>query len=138
MKRKHVKGTAMIEFVIVFPVLILLMMGIMDYSVVLYDRAMMQNASIKAVRYGIVRGNPNYVTTAAVSTYAKKYLTTLVSFASPIPAATVVVTQSSSTPKTGDTLTVKINFTYTRLSYMSSLGFSSTVALMAQSTMTYE
>lgn len=139
MRLKYLRGNATAEFILVLPVVVMFMMAIVDYSVIFYDQAVLKNTSIKAVRYGIVQGNPTYLTTTAVSTYAKNYCSgALISFVTPAPTVTVTVTQTESTPKFGDTLTVTLSYTYTRISYMTTLGFSSTVTLTATTSSTYE
>lgn len=48
------KGVAAIEFAIVLPVLLLLLIGIVEFSLLLYDKAMITNASREGARAGIV------------------------------------------------------------------------------------
>jgi Flp pilus assembly protein TadG len=59
MKKNHgiVKGemgVAAIEFAIVLPVVFLLIIGIIEFSILLYDKAMITNASREGARAGIV------------------------------------------------------------------------------------
>ncbi len=137
MKRR--KGNTLIEFVLVFPVVVMLMMGLIDYSMLFYDWGVLQNAATKAARYGTVKGNPNYVTTSAVTTFATNLCTSyLISFKTPAPTVSVAITQTETTPKTGDFLTVTLTYNYARLSYVSHLGFSTTYTLTAKSVMRYE
>ena len=48
------KGVAALEFAIILPVLLLLTCGIIEFSVALYDKAMITNASREGARAGIV------------------------------------------------------------------------------------
>ena len=47
-------GAAMVEFAIVLPVLALLLMGIIEFSIIIYDKAVITNASRVGARYAIV------------------------------------------------------------------------------------
>lgn len=47
-------GVAAIEFAIVLPLLLLLLFGIIEFSILLYDKAMITNASREGARAGIV------------------------------------------------------------------------------------
>jgi hypothetical protein len=51
---KGESGVAAIEFAIVLPVLLLLLIGIIEFSVILYDKAMITNAAREGARAGIV------------------------------------------------------------------------------------
>ena len=59
MKIKGQKGASAIEFAIVLPVLVLLLVGTMEFSVLLYDKAVITNASREGARAGIVFYHPN-------------------------------------------------------------------------------
>ncbi len=59
MKIKGQKGASAIEFAIVLPVLVLLLVGTMEFSVLLYDKAVITNASREGARAGIVFSHPN-------------------------------------------------------------------------------
>ena len=58
MKFTNRNGTAIVEFAIVLPVLLLILMGIIEFSFVLYDKAVLTNASREGARAGIVSQNP--------------------------------------------------------------------------------
>ena len=47
------KGVAAIEFALMLPVLLLLVFGIIEFSVILYNKAMVTNASREGARAGI-------------------------------------------------------------------------------------
>ena len=51
---KNQKGVSAIEFAIVLPVLVLLLFGIIEFSIVYYDQAVITNASREGARAGIV------------------------------------------------------------------------------------
>jgi hypothetical protein len=64
---KNQKGAALVEFAIVLPMLMLIIFGIIEFSLLLYDKAVITNASREAARAGIVytmlRPDPNDSTT---------------------------------------------------------------------------
>jgi len=51
------RGGAVIEFVLVLPILLLILFGIIEFSVALYDKAVITNASREATRAGILSRN---------------------------------------------------------------------------------
>jgi Flp pilus assembly protein TadG len=52
---KNQKGTELVEFAIVALLLFLLLFGIIDFSILLYDKAVITNASREGARAGIVQ-----------------------------------------------------------------------------------
>jgi Flp pilus assembly protein TadG len=57
-KCKSQKGAAVIEFALILPILLLLLLGTIDGSLALYDKAVITNASREGARAGIVARNP--------------------------------------------------------------------------------
>lgn len=53
-KNRNNKGNAAIEFAIVLPVLLLIIFGIIEFSIILYDKAMISYASRQGTRAAIV------------------------------------------------------------------------------------
>lgn len=54
MRIKNQKGNTAIEFAIVFPLLIVLIFGIIEFSIILYDKSIITNASREGARSGIL------------------------------------------------------------------------------------
>lgn len=52
------KGVAVVEFAIVLPVLLVILFGIVEFSLVMYNKAIVTNASREGARAGIVQGSP--------------------------------------------------------------------------------
>lgn len=48
------RGASAIEFALVLPLLLLILFGIIEFSILLYDKAMLTNASREGARLGIV------------------------------------------------------------------------------------
>jgi len=64
-------GVSAVEFAIVLPLLILVLFGIIEFSLILYDKAMLTNASREGARAGIVTA-PR-VTPGEIDGIVKKY-----------------------------------------------------------------
>jgi Flp pilus assembly protein TadG len=109
---KHQRGATAVEFAIVFPLLILLLFGIIEFSVILYDKAMITNASREGARAGIVsqlvRVSDSQIQ-SVVDNYCRLYLISFRSGAAPV--TTVARTGSTF----GSELSVTVTYTYSFL-----------------------
>jgi Flp pilus assembly protein TadG len=96
---KNHKGTSLIEFVLILPVLIVILFGIIEFAIVLFDKAMINNASREGARAGIVfnaNGTGAYspFTEANIQTIVNNYLAGhLINFSSDSATTTVVPSQ---------------------------------------------
>ena len=54
MNCKHQKGTQAVEFALVLPFLILIIFAVLDFGILVYNKAIITNASREAVRSGTV------------------------------------------------------------------------------------
>ncbi|MEN8261895.1 MAG: TadE/TadG family type IV pilus assembly protein [Nitrospirota bacterium] len=54
MKLKDQEGASAVEFAIVLPLLMMVLFGIIEFSIAFYDKAMITNASREGARAGIV------------------------------------------------------------------------------------
>ncbi len=135
-KWKNQQGASAVEFAVILPVLALILFGIVELSVLLYNKQVITNASREGARAGIVAPQPR-VTPAAIETVVNHYCSThLITFsASPVTASTTV-TGYASGATWGTDLTVNVAYPYTFL-YLSSLGFGP-MDVTAQTTMRYE
>ena len=118
------RGTSMVEFAFVAPVFLMLLFGIIEFSVILFDKAMITNASREAARAGILfragdrtLGGANLVAETTliqtvVSDYASNYLISL----GGASMLTTVVTRNDVNNNgvfdVGDTLTVDVEYPY--------------------------
>ena len=108
------KGIAAIEFALVLPVLIMLVFGIIEFSLLLYDKQVITNASREGARFGIVLLDPDNPgerrsdgeITSVVNTYCSTYL---ISFGSPSPPTTSITRAGTGF---GDDLTVSVAYKY--------------------------
>lgn len=98
------RGVAAIEFTYIAPVLILLLFSIIEFSIALYDQAVITNASREAARTAAVfNGDSSDASVAAVvDNYLGNHLISLGS----ANTHSVVVSQA------GGDLTVSVNYTY--------------------------
>jgi len=110
---KNQSGASAVEFAIVLPILVLLVFGIIEFSVALYDKAMITNASREGARAGIVFSLfTDEERTDEITKVVIRYLgNNLITFGGP---ATFTTTVTRNGPN-GDELKVTVNYTYTFL-----------------------
>lgn len=99
---KNQKGQALVEFAIVLPILLMLVMGIIQFGMMLNSYLAIENASREGARAGIVGS-------------ADTEIESLIIASSPSldPAyLTVSLTPSEANRRSGDTLTVTVTYNY--------------------------
>ena len=74
MKKRNERGAVAAEFAIVLPVLLLMIIGTMEFGLMMYGREVVTNATREGARYGIVAQSPP-VTSSEMITQATNYLT---------------------------------------------------------------
>jgi hypothetical protein len=83
------RGAAMIEFALVLPVLLIVLLGTVEFSFLLYNKAMITNASREGARLGIVYrpvGGLTHPICGDIGTRAQQYAqNNLITFADPNP-----------------------------------------------------
>jgi Flp pilus assembly protein TadG len=107
---KNEKGGSILEFVLISPLLFVLLFGIIEFGVLLHDRAIIINASREGARYGIVFGTPR-PTQAEIEAFVANYIsnvTPLISLGGGAPP----VINTTLGAVSGDPLTVTVNYTY--------------------------
>ncbi len=73
---RNKKGVSTVEFALILPLLLLVLLGIIEFSLVLYNKAIITNASREGARTGIVfRADPN---TGAYSPFDETYIRNMV------------------------------------------------------------
>jgi Flp pilus assembly protein TadG len=126
-----------LEFVILLPFLLMVLFGIVDVSLMMYDKAALVTAARLAARAGSVIHVPALTTTqiAAVAT-ANANGSLISGGASSMPSVTV--TQANGTTS-GSALTVQISYTYNGLVLGSTLSaLTGPLVLNATAVMNYE
>lgn len=108
--RSHI-GATMVEMVIVLWMLLIVLFGIGEVGIALYDKAVLTNASREGARAGIIAGNPR-VTDGAIKGVVKNYATGhLITFGAEILGdEDITVTRTGSS--FGSDLTVSVNYRY--------------------------
>lgn len=137
--RHSCKGSAMVELVLILPILCTILFGIIEFGIVLSDKNILTNASREGARYGIIPINSQYPTTSQVQSYiTSNYTSSLVSFSSTAPTPTITVTSSVSPPVAGATITVTVSYPYTWLLLNNFTGLASPFTLSSTTVMIYE
>lgn len=103
-------GSNLVEFALVSPLLLILVFGIVDFSLALYDKAVVTNASREGARAGMVFRHPARVDNAEIQAVINNYLgSRLVNFGGSAPAVTIT---RSGAGGSGDQLTVTVQYFY--------------------------
>jgi Flp pilus assembly protein TadG len=115
-KHNSQRGAAAVEFSIICMLLLLLVFGIIEFSILLYDKAVITNASREGARAGIVYAMDRSSSTvrAAARAAALTYCAdNLISFGggSPVPGVSI----ESSGTTAGNQLRVTVTYPYTFL-----------------------
>jgi Flp pilus assembly protein TadG len=135
-KQRNQKGASAVEFALVLPILLVLAFGIIEFSIALYDKAMITNASREGARAGIAFRIPP-VTDEQIGNVVNTYLgSSLITFGGPAAANTTVTRNG---PNPGDELTVSVDYTYTFLlvpNFITSL--SGGITMVAETVMRME
>jgi Flp pilus assembly protein TadG len=117
MLRHNQKGAAIVEFAIILPLLLLLIFGMIEFSLLMYNKAMITNASREGARRGIVyRVDPttfNYspLNDTQIRTEVTNYLSNyLITFSPTAMTHTTNITRA--VEASGNTLNVQVDYPY--------------------------
>jgi len=108
------EGVTAIETALLLPLLLIMLFGIIEFSICFYDKAMITNASREGARLGIVyryddsggrTHAPDAEIRAAVNQYCQNFLIT---FGSASPTTAITRTGNDA----GNSLTVTVSYTY--------------------------
>ena len=106
---KSQKGAAAVEFALVLPMLVMLAFGIIEFSLLLYDKAVITNASREGARAGIVSQSPRVDDAEIIAVVDHYCAAHLISFKpGAVPGTTVARTGTGF----GDELTVNVSYAY--------------------------
>ncbi|TCG06951.1 pilus assembly protein TadE [Paraburkholderia steynii] len=112
-RRAGERGIAALEFVLVFPFLLMVLFGIVDVSLLLCDKAVITNAAGEATRQGVVLRVPSasasQIQNVALS-YTQNGLVT--GGTATTPAVTVTPSGGCASAGSGNPLKVTISYTY--------------------------
>jgi Flp pilus assembly protein TadG len=137
-----------VEFAIICSLLFLIVFGIIEFSIILYDKAVLTNASREGARAGIVFEKDRNLTsvTARVNEAVARYAPNLINFGGTASISSNVVIGGGPTGPSataGQPLTVSLEYTYNFLIFpdLSNIfggSFSPTLTLQAQTVMRLE
>ena len=117
-------GQAIVEFAIVLPVLLIILLGIVEFGLLLFNQQVITNASREGARAGIVARTPRLSDTDianVVTTYCQNHLVTF--GAQNTPVVQVAPSGNRSGLSFGQDLTVTVTFNYGFL-YLANFGFT--------------
>ena len=131
-------GGSLVEFAIVLPLLLIILFGIIEFGILLYNQAVITNASREGARYGIVAASPRY-SENDISGVVTNYCSRLITFGvqnTPVVHATPL----DGTTLFGDDLEVQVNWQHTFLALPNfpGIGLSNPLDLSAITVMKYE
>jgi Flp pilus assembly protein TadG len=107
-RKNREEGVAAVEFALILPLLLLILFMIIEFSIALYDKAVITNASREGARSGIV-SSTSPVTAGAIAAVVDSYCATnLISFGASAPVTSVPAACAGS----GSLLTVNVSYTY--------------------------
>jgi Flp pilus assembly protein TadG len=106
------RGAAAVEFALLLPLLLLVVDGVLEFSMVMYDKVILTHAAREAVRAGSLIQTPK-LTSAEIAEIAQTYCdNSMLSFGVISP---VVVVNQSVDPVYQTPLTVTLTYTYRSL-----------------------
>lgn len=133
MKPNEQSGQSAVEFALVLPLLLILLLGIIEFGLVLYDKAVITNAAREGARAGIVAMNPRPTLGDAervANDYCQAYLVT---FSPNNPQVHAAPTAAGS-----PFLRVTVSYDYGWLTLPRFISLVNPLHLSATSTMRYE
>jgi Flp pilus assembly protein TadG len=133
------KGQALVEFALILPLLLLVFFGIIEFSLLIFNRAVITNASREGARAGIVSQSPR-VTADEIEQIVNDYCANyLISFQEAAPATAAVSSAANWNGATiNDTLTVTVNYTYSFLILPDIVALGDSLQLTGRTVMRYE
>ncbi|SHI95900.1 Flp pilus assembly protein TadG [Clostridium cavendishii DSM 21758] len=125
---KNQKGQALVEFAIILPIFLILVMGIIQFGMILNTYLSIENASREGARNGIIGSTDSEI----------QNLIKTISPSLDTQSLTVNITPNEITRKPGDTLTVKVSYNYKLTVPIISNLFNNIVVLNGQTSMRVE
>ncbi len=104
------KGSAVVEFALVLPLLLMMLFMIIEYGFILYDKAVITNASREGARVGILMSDPRASYPTIASTVNAYCANNLISFGFGARPFTIVF--GAPCPASGDDITVTVTYPY--------------------------
>ena len=114
MNIKGQRGGSAVEFAIVLPILVVLIFGIIEFSILFYDKAVITNASREGARAGIVFApTGSRLDETEIKAVVNSYCANnLITFGSATSVDTNVDPEDLNSGSPGDPLTVTVDYSY--------------------------
>lgn len=125
---KNQKGQSLVEFAIILPILILVVMAILEFGLILNSYLTIQNIAREGARLGIAGGTDDQIRNVIFSSSPNLTASDL----------TINITPSDATRSSGDTLTVSVSYNYHGITPVISSLIGNIVVLRAQTLMRVE
>ena len=125
---KNQKGQALVELAIILPILLMLVMGILQFGMMLNSYLTIENAAREGARAGIIGSSDAEIQNLIISTSPSLNPKNL----------TVSITPTEINRKSGNTLTVKVTYNYDLIVPIISSLFNNMVVLNGQTSMRVE
>jgi len=125
---KNQKGQALVEFAIILPIIMLLIMGIFQFGMMLNAYITIENASREGARAGIIGSSDAGIETLIISTSPSLEPERL----------TVTITPNEISRISGGTLTVKVTYNYELTVPIISSLFNNVIVLNGHTSMRVE
>jgi Flp pilus assembly protein TadG len=125
---KDQKGQALVEFAVILPLLLLLIMGIIEFGLMLNSYLTVRNVSREGARAGIVGSTNAEIENTIISTSPNLEESKL----------TINITPTEGSRKSGDTLTVQLTYKYELIVPIISSLLGNEIDLKAQTSMRIE
>lgn len=110
----RISGAAAVEFALIFPLLLLVIFGAIEFGTALYDKAVITNASREAARAGVVLRTPPLTSTqirqVALNYCEDKLVTYGAAATCTVPTTFSVCASASGTP-----LTIQVSYDFNGL-----------------------
>jgi Flp pilus assembly protein TadG len=103
-------GAVAVEFAIVLPLLIVMVFGIIEFSILLFDKAVITNASREGARRGIVFSDPRPSDGDIIAVVQNYTADHLITFGSATGVGTTITRPVDAA--SGDPLTVNVSYRY--------------------------
>jgi Flp pilus assembly protein TadG len=132
-------GVAAVEFALVLPIFLLLVVGIVELAVAFYDQHVLTHASRVAVRSGIVLRSPR-LPDATIQQIGTDAANALITFAADTPTVTVTAAHGVNASNGNvPNLSVTVSYQYTGLLLGPMLSvFQTPIVMSATTSMDYE
>ena len=136
--KKQEDGVAAVEFALILPLLMMIVFGIINYGILLYDQAVITNAAREGARWGAINTSASISCTGTATgtadpcQIANSYTqANLITFGS----ATTSTSTATGAGTSGTTVTVTVSYTFTQIGWI--IGNTSN-ALTASAVMYHE